>query len=107
MELSLLGFWKSRGEGSGVCFLDSTFKDPRKLQHSNFSRTYVSDIVVNTFLYDLVFCPHEKVTASSIDEVAETSNSRAISLYRNQERQDQKQKLFLESAPKLSVLFSS
>lgn len=68
MELSLLGFWKSRGEGSGVCFLDSTFKDPGKLQHS--------DIVVSTFLYDLVFSPHEKVTASFIDEVAETEISK-------------------------------
>ena len=76
MELSLLGFWKSRGEGRGVCFLDSTFKDPGKLQHSNFSRTCVSDIVVSTFLYDLVFCPHEKVTASFIDEVAETEISK-------------------------------
>lgn len=76
MELSLLGFWKSRGEGSGVCFLDSTFKDPGKSQHYNFSRTCLSDIVVSTFLYDLVFCPHETVTASFIDEVAEAEISK-------------------------------
>lgn len=47
-----------------------------KSQHYNFSRTCLSDIVVSTFLYDLVFCPHETVTASFIDEVAEAEISK-------------------------------
>lgn len=61
-----------------MCFLDSTFKGPGKLQHYNFSRTYVSDIVISTFLYDLVFCLHENVTAFFIDEVAEAEISKKL-----------------------------